>query len=157
MKDPVKAVAAVIVAVLLILTVLIYIGYHRGEPGGSEGDPLRTDRQYYIHGETVVFTFRNVWDEPIYYDSELRDTLSIYDSDGKAVVVVPRIQNLAFVTLQPNETLEWEWDQTYYLYKVVDGRTDWDPRTGTQVPPGIYKGKVMFEDISASVTFRILP
>jgi hypothetical protein len=156
MKEPLKVIAAVIIAVLLITVVIIYIGYHRSEPGGSETDALRTDRQYYIHGETVVFTFRNVWDEPITYDSELRDTLTIY-KDGKAVVMVPRIQTLAFVTLEPNETLEWEWDQTYYLYTVDNGNTDWDPRTGTQVPAGSYKAKVEYGDIKASVSFRIMP
>ena len=154
MKDPVKVVAAVIVAALLILAVIIYIGFHRSEPGGSEGDALRTDRRYYIQGESVVFTFRNVWDEPITYDSELRDTLTIY-KDDKIVVIQPKIQELAFVTLQPNETLEWTWDQTYYLYEVGDGGMD--PRTGTQVPAGWYKAKVQFEDIRASVSFRIMP
>jgi hypothetical protein len=151
MKDPLKVIAAIIIAVLIIMAVIIYIGYHRAEPGGSEGDALRTDRMYYIQGETVVFTFRNVWDEPITYDSELRDTLTIY-KDGKAVVMVPRIQRLAFVTLEPNETLEWQWNQTYYLYT-----NEMDPRTGTQVPAGSYKARVAFEDISASVSFRILP
>jgi len=110
-----------------------------------------------MQGEPVNFTFKNVWDHSIRYDSELRDTLSIYDDAGKAVVILPRIQGLSFITLEPNETIEWEWNQTFYLYKVVNGRTDWDPRSGTQVPPGTYKARVEFGDIRASVSFRILP
>jgi len=157
MKDALKVIAAVVLTVSLIAAVVIYVGYQRSHPGGSEGDALRTDREYYIHGEPVVFILRNVWDHPITYDSELRDTLSIYDQAGKAVVILPRIQGLSFITLEPNETIEWEWNQTFYLYKVVNGRTDWDPRSGTQVPPGTYKARVEFGDISAAVSFRILP
>lgn len=157
MKEALKVIAAVVVTVSLLAAVVIYVGYQRSHQGGSEGDALRTDREYYIHGETVVFILRNVWDHPIEYDSELRDTLSIYDDAGKAVVILPRIQTLSFVTLQPNETIEWKWNQTFYLYKVVNGRTDWDPRSGTQVPPGTYKARVEFGDIRASVSFRILP
>lgn len=157
MKEALKVIAAVVLTVSLLAAVVIYVGYQRSHPGGSEGDALRTDREYYIHGETVVFILRNVWDHPIEYDSELRDTLSIYDDAGKAVVILPRIQTLSFITLQPNETIEWKWNQTFYLYKVVNGRTDWDPRSGTQVPPGTYKARAEFGDISAAVSFRILP
>lgn len=157
MRDALKVVIAVIVIVSLVAAVAIYVGYHRTQQGGGEGDALRTDRSYYMHGESVIFIFRNVWDEAITYDSELRDTLTIRDSAGKAVVMLPPLQELIFVTLQPNETLEWQWDQTFYLYEVEDGTTQWDPRTGTQVPPSTYTATVEFEDIRASVSFRILP
>ena len=157
MRDALRVVLAVIILISLVAAVAIYVGYHRTQEGGGEGDALRTDRSYYMHDESVIFIFRNVWDEAITYDSELRDTLTIRDSAGKAVVMLPPIQTLAFVTLQPNETLAWEWDQTFYLYDVVDGRTEWDPRTGTHVPPGTYTASVEHGDIRSSVSFRILP
>lgn len=157
MKEALKVIGAVIVTVSLVAAVVIYVGYQRSHQGGSEGDALRTDREYYMQGEPVVFILKNVWDHPIEYDSDLRDTLSIYDSAGKAVVILPRIQGLSFITLEPNETIQWEWNQTFYLYKVVNGRTDWDPRSSTQVPSGTYKARVEFGDISATVSFRVLP
>lgn len=160
MKEALKVFGAILVVVSLIMVVAISVGYHRSHQGGSEGDALRTDREYYTRGESVVFILRNVWNHQITYDSEFRETLSIYDRSGRVVVMLPPYLTLALTRLEPNETMEWEWDQTYYLYETdfyAHPYIEWDQRTGTRVPPGTYTTRVEFGDISAAVGFRILP
>ncbi len=157
MKDALKVIGAVLVIVALILAVAIFVGYHRSHQGGSEGDALRTNMEYYMRGESVVFTLKNVWDHQISYDTELEETLTVYDSAGRVVVMIPPMVTFGIHRLEPKETMEWEWNQTFYLYEFVDYEVEWDERTGTRVPPGTYTARIEFGNISAAVGFRILP
>ncbi|MEE9115651.1 MAG: hypothetical protein V3U09_01995 [Thermoplasmata archaeon] len=157
MKEALKVTGAILVVVALLLVIAGSIGYCRSCPGGEEGDVLRTDRRCYVQGESVVFVLRNVWDHPINYAVDLRETLTVLDWNGDFVVMRTPLMHPSWVTLEPNETMELVWDQTYYLHKPGVDEVEWDQRTGTRVPPGRYTARIEDRDIMAEVSFRILP
>lgn len=154
MKDTWKMVGAIIALMVLFVTVSAVIGYTKRCPGVEQGETLRTNKECYRTGESVVFTFRNTWDESISYDTELRETLIISDSED-VIVMLPELQTDGVIMLDPNESLDWIWNQTYYLWEG-NNETTWDERTDTQVPAGKYTARIEFASIQEEVDFWII-
>lgn len=156
-KDTLKVALAIAALVIALVAFLVIMGYYQSCPDIEQGDVLRTEELCNSKGrDPVKFIFTNVWDDVIEYDTNLQDTLEIYDSDGNLVVMVPSNQTLEIVNLLPNETLEWEWDQTFYLWETDDfGNITNGSKNGSQVPTGKYTAKITFGEIEAEAKFRI--
>jgi hypothetical protein len=155
MKDAWKMIGAIFMLMVLFVAVSAVIGYTKRCPGVEQGETLSTNMECYRTGVSVVFTFRNTWDESILYDTELRETLIIYDSEENVIVMLPELQTFGIFTLEPNETLDWIWNQTYHLWEG-NNKTTWDKRTDTQVPGGKYTARIEFASIQEEVDFWII-
>ncbi len=158
-KDALRIVVAAVVLVIIVIVFAVTVGFFMHYcPVIKQGEVLTTDKTCYKEGEEVVITLENVWDKPIDYDSELRDTLEVYGPDGKLLVMVPMEQTSEVITLNPNETLEWTWDQTYYLWDVDEhGNATLDDRNGDQVPLGSCVVRIAFGEIEKEAKFKITP
>lgn len=158
MKDTWRMVGAIFALMVLFVAVSAVIGYRKQCPEVEQGETLTTDKECYRTGGSVVFTFRNTSDEAISYDTELRETLVIYDSDWNLVVMLPASVTHGAIDLDPNETLEWTWNQTYYLWEYNDEtmETEWDEKTDTEVPAGKYTARIEFDNIEEEVYFWII-
>ncbi len=117
-----------------------------------------TDKTSYASGEDITFTLVNNGTEGLEYDTELRETLQIFDSIGGVVFALPYIHTGGETIIQPGENLSWTWNQTYYLYIWEENREypTWDYRSWTQVPtPERYTARIIFRDLEMELDFSI--
>jgi hypothetical protein len=114
------------------------VSHLNAAPAPQAAGTLRTNKNVYKPGETVVFTLTNTSPEPMTYPS-----ISYYpvvvreETNGKETVVreLPAIVLDALGVIEPGDAKTWEWDQREY-HTWYDER---DPRVeGKQVPSGRY-------------------
>jgi hypothetical protein len=103
----------------------------------ADGNPVvfRTNKEVYEPGEIVSFVLLNNGTDGLEYDTEIMDTLQVFDSGGDIVLMRPYMQTGGETVIQPGLNLSGTWNQTYYLYVWEEGKTEptWDYRSWTQV------------------------
>ncbi len=136
-----------------------YVVWEYEERHGDIPLVLAIDKRIYTPGESVEFILRNVGSTVIVYDSELRETLQIFDPFGHIVVMRPAGDSDGLIHLLPGESISWVWDQTYYLwvFEKPGEMPTWSYMAGTPVYPGSnYTAKITFGAFVDVVKFSII-
>jgi hypothetical protein len=125
---------------------------------------LTTDKNVYSRSENVEFILSNVGKNvSIIFDSNLEEALQIFDPFGNTVVMRPPADSDGLISISPGESINWVWDQTYYLwvYEEPGGMPTWSYLTGTQVwipdhPRSNFTARVTFGPFEDEVKFSIM-
>jgi hypothetical protein len=164
MKSKTRIALSVITALMFVFlasTVYLLVGKENcdtEQPVEGKAVEFQTDKETYKPWETVTFILLNNGTEGQEYDTEIRDTLQVFNFWGDMVLMSPWIQTQGETVIQPGETLSWTWNQTYYLYVWEEGKTEptWDYRSWTQVTSERrYTARIIFRDLAEDVDFWI--
>jgi len=109
---------------LMIAMVLTAIVLVAGAAQAAPGLKVRTDKNNYAVGEDVQVSIVNEWKEPI------GTGLGYYVTTPNGEMVWQQGWDKIYVTLQPGESLDYTWNQTYHVSGLGD---DFE-----QVEPGTY-------------------
>lgn len=135
---------------------------------GTMAQEVETEKFTYAVGEEITFVITNTGDTDIgaNYICSLSERITIQKLGGEIVYSVsPHPEYVCYMALilHPGDSITWSWDQTYHT--ITYALSEKDPGTwvqvkgsknGQQVPTGVYKFTVQFDDgVSASCIFRI--
>ena len=125
-----------------------------GNQHGQQDDlVLTTNRDWYMQGDMVMIKLTNRGDEAVIVHPDLETMTIIYDMHtGQEVKMAgPEFTEIAML-LPPGRSINWVWDQTYWMYEFTPDGIVYSRSNGMQVPATEYGITVMGLDVETSIT-----